>query len=164
MLFVGQREGQSLCEARAAELMRGVEPGEIPAMVNDLNGRYVAAGCPYQIAHDGEGYRMRLRKPFYSLRDRFYGRVREARLSQAAVDVLAIVAYQQPVTGDQVGKMRGKPSGQVLVQLVHRGLLRVEKEPGKRRAAKYSTTQRFLRLFGLQTLADLPQSEDLDRQ
>jgi segregation and condensation protein B len=164
MFFVGDRENRPLSAAQAAELMRGVEPSEIPALVQELNGRYAAAGCPYQIVHDGAGYRMSLRKAFYALRDRFLGRVREARLSQAAIDVLAIVAYQQPLGADEVNTMRGKPSTHILAQLVHRGLLRIEREPSKRRSTKYSTTNRFLRLFGLQSLADLPQSEDLQRQ
>jgi segregation and condensation protein B len=164
MLFVGDRENRPLSAVQAAEQMRGVEPSEIPGLVTELNRRYAAAGCPYEIIHDGEGYRISLRKPFFALRDRFYGRIREARLSQAAVDVLAIVAYQQPLTAEQVGTLRGKPSGHVLVQLVRRGLLRIERTPGERRAAQYSTTPRFLRLFGLQSLADLPQTEDLQRQ
>jgi segregation and condensation protein B len=160
MLFVGDRQNRPLSAAQAAEMMRGVEPGEIPALVDELNRRYAAAGCPYHVIHDDAGYRMSLRKPFFALRDRFYGRIREARLSQPAVDVLAIVAYRQPLTAEQVGTLRGKPSGHVLAQLVRRGLLRIERAAGSRRAAQYSTTTRFLRLFGLQTLADLPQSED----
>lgn len=164
MLFVGDRDSGPLTASRVAELMRGVEPGEIPAVVRELNAGYAANGCPYFISSDSDGYRMTLRKPFHSLRDRFYGRIREARLSQAAVDILAIVAYQQPLTADQIGNLRGKPSSHVLSQLVHRGLLRIERQPGKRRVVHYFTTDRFLQLFGLQTLADLPQSEELDRQ
>jgi segregation and condensation protein B len=116
------------------------------------------------VAGDSDGYRLTLRKPFHPLREQFYGRIRQARLSQAAIDVLAIVAYQQPLSAEQIGAVRGKPSGPVLTQLVHRGLLRIERPPGKRPSARYFTTDRFLQLFGLQTLADLPQSEELDRQ
>jgi segregation and condensation protein B len=164
MLFVGDRDNRPLTAARAAELMRGVEPGEIDGLIADLNRRYRQSGCPYFVAEDSDGYRITLRKPFYPLREQFYGRIRQARLSQAAIDVLAIVAYQQPLTAEQVGAVRGKPSGAVLSQLVHRCLLRIERLPGKRRTVQYFTTDRFLQLFGLQTLADLPQSEELDRQ
>jgi segregation and condensation protein B len=164
MLFVGDRGNRPLTAARAAELMRGVEPGEIQELVEELNRRYAQGNCPYFIAADSDGYRITLRKPFHPLCEKFYGRIREARLSQAAIDVLAIVAYQQPLTADQIGTVRGKPSSPVLSQLVHRGLLRIERLPGKRRVVQYFTTDRFLQLFGLQTLADLPQSEELDRQ
>jgi segregation and condensation protein B len=170
MLFVGDRANTALTADRAAELMRGVEPGEIAGLVRDLNRRYTQNECPYFVSEDADGYRIVLRKSFHSLRDRFLGRIREARLSQTAIDILAIVAYQQPLTAETINTVRGKSSSQVLSQLVHRGLLRIERpgtrEPGrgKRKTAQYYTTDRFLRLFGLETLADLPQSEELDRQ
>jgi segregation and condensation protein B len=164
MLFVGDRDNRPLTAVRAAELMRGVEPGEIGRMIEELNRRYTQSGCPYFVAEDSDGYRITLRKPFHPLREQFYGRIREARLSQAAIDVLAIVAYQQPLSAEQIGAVRGKPSSSVLAQLVHRRLLRIERLPGKRPMVQYFTTDRFLQLFGLQTLADLPQSEELDRQ
>ena len=113
--------------------------------------------------HQGGGYRLTLRKSFHPLRNRFYGRIREARLSQGAIDVLAIVAYQQPLTSEQIGRLRGKPSSHVLAQLVRRGLLRIERKDTKRRTAQYFTTDRFLQLFGMQSLEDLPQSEELQR-
>jgi chromosome segregation and condensation protein ScpB len=64
-------------------------------------------------------------------------------------------------TAEQVGRLRGKPSGHVLAQLVRRGLLRIERVGSPRRIAQYFTTARFLELFHLQSLADLPQSEEL---
>lgn len=161
MLFVGDPAGGPLSPARAAELMRGVEPDEIPAVVEELNQRYAANGSPYHVLSEEGGYRMTLCKPYHGLRDQFYGRVREARLSLAAVDVLSIVAYRQPLTADEVSRFRGKPSGHVLAQLVHRGLLRIERAAAPRRTAHYHTTERFLELFGLSNLADLPQSEEL---
>ena len=160
MLFVGNRDAQPIVARQAAELMRGVEPGEIGALVDALNRRYEERGCPYQVIEEGAGYRLTLRNEFGSLRDRFYGRVREARLSQAAVDVLAIVAYRQPVTADQIRDLRGKPSGRILSQLVRRGLLRVERPESKSRRMHYRTAPRFLELFGIESLADLPQSEE----
>ena len=103
---------------------------------------------------------MALRREFHSLRNRFYGRVREARLSQAAIDVLALVAYQQPMTAEQIHRLRGRPSRHVLAHLVRRGLLRIERPDPKRRTPHYFTTDRFLRLFNLQSLDDLPRSEE----
>jgi segregation and condensation protein B len=164
MLFVGNGDNQSLSANRAAELMRDVQAAEISGLVDELNERYVATDCPYRIVHEGGGYRMALGATYRKLSNRFYRRIHQARLSQAAVDVLAIVAYQQPLTADQISKLRGKPSSHVLAQLVHRGLLRLERLSGKRRGAQYHTTDRFLQLFGLESLRDLPQSEDAERQ
>ncbi len=160
MLFVGNRDNQPLTPARAAELMRDVAVDEIPALVEELNRSYAAAGAPYEIIGMGDGYRMTLRREYQSLGSRFYGKVREARLSQAAVDVLALVAYQQPITGEKINHLRGKPSNHLLTHLVRRGLLRIERPEKKRRTPHYRTTERFLTLFNLQTLDDLPRSED----
>jgi len=160
MLFVGNRDNRPLSAEQAAQLLRGVEADEVPDLVRQLNARYAANGCPYEIVSTRGGYRMTLRADYDRLRRRFYGRRRQARLSQAAVDVLAIVAYKQPVTAEQVGRLRGKPSGHVLSQLVHRGLLQIERKGDGRHVAWYRTTERFLRVFGLDSLDDLPQSEE----
>lgn len=164
MLFVGNPQNEPLTAERAAGLMRGVEPEEIAGLVEQLNRGYAEAGCPYEVAIEGAGYRMRLRSRFGPLRNRFYGRVREARLSQAAVDVLAIVAYRQPLTADEVSKLRDRPSGHLLAQLVRRQLLEVERPPENRRTLLYRTTDRFLQLFGLEAIDELPQAEDLERR
>jgi segregation and condensation protein B len=97
------------------------------------------------------------------LRDAFYGRIREARLSQPAIDVLAIVAYQQPVSQAEIDRLRGRPSATILSQLVRRDLLSVERLGGKAKPA-YRTTERFLDLFDLDDVSDLPRSQDLERE
>jgi segregation and condensation protein B len=160
MLFVGNRDNEPLSPRRAAELMRDVEIDEIPSLVAELNRRYDETGAPYQIVGEGDGYRLALRRELHAVRNRFYGRVREARLSQAAVDVLALVAYQQPMTAEQIHRLRGRPSRHVLAHLVRRGLLRIERPDEKRRTPHYFTTDRFLKLFNLESLDDLPRSEE----
>ncbi len=162
MLFVGDRTSEPLAAGRAAELMRGVEAAEICDLVEQLNRRYAANGCPYCIVGEGGGYRMTLRPEFASIRSKFYGRLREARLSQAAIDMLAIVAYRQPITAEEVSALRGTPSGAILAQLVRRRLLQVERPAEKPRTPRYRTAARFLQLFGLESLNDLPQSDDLE--
>ncbi len=160
MLFVGNRDNRPLSPARAAELMRDVPANEIPPLVDQLNRRYAARAAPYRVVSEGEGYRLTLNREFHPLRNRFYGRVREARLSQAAIDVLALVAYQQPVSSEKISRLRGRPSSHVLAHLVRRGLLRIERPDPKRRTPHYFTTDRFLKLFNLESMGDLPRSED----
>ncbi len=162
LLFVGCPGGEPLRPERAAQLMRGVAPEEIPDLAAELNRRYAAGGCPYHVVLEGAGYRLRLRPEYWGLRDRVLGRSRQARLSQAAVETLAIVAYRQPITADEVNRLRGVPSGAVLSHLVRRRLLRLERPAHAPRKAFYRTTERFLALFGLKSLADLPQSEEAE--
>jgi segregation and condensation protein B len=162
MLFVGHPQNEPLTSKQVAGLMRGVRPAEVDALVRELNRDYAARHCPYTIVAEGAGYRMALRDEHARLRDKFHGRARQARLSQAAIEVLAAVGYNQPVTADEVSRLRGTPSGHVLLQLVRRQLLRVERGEGKLRKSHYCTTPRFLELFGLSSLADLPRSTDLE--
>ncbi len=160
MLFVGHPENKPLTSEKIASYMRGVRSQEIDELIAELNETYEQEGCPYSIESVAAGYRMALRDEFGSLRDKFYGRVKAAKLSQAAIDVLAIVAYKQPMVRDDVDELRGRPSGGILTQLVRRGLLRMERPDEKPRTPRYSTTDRFLELFGLENIQDLPQSPD----
>ncbi len=164
ILFVGHPTNEPLTSERIAGLMRGVRPEEIDELVRELNGEYAASGSSYTIVSIDCGYRFSLLPEFAGLRDAFYGRVREARLSQSAIDVLAIVAYQQPVGPDEIDRLRGKPSGGILSQLVRRDLLSFQRPPDRRSKPKYQTTKRFLDLFDLDELSDLPRSQEIERE
>lgn len=160
LLFVGHPHNQPLSPAEATEIMRGVQLEEIAHLVTELNSSYEATGRPYRIVFEQGGYRMKLLPEFDELREGFFGKVRHVRLSQQALEVLAIVAYKQPITVKEVNRMRGRPSGALLAQLVRRDLLTVSlvDEVGEKKATpKYRTTQRFLEVFGLESLEDLPQ-------
>jgi segregation and condensation protein B len=163
MLFVGHPAGEPLTSERIAALMRGVRADEVDELVRDLNQQYASAGCPYSVVSVGPGYQLSLQPEFASLREVFYGRVREARLSQAVIDVLAIVAYHQPIGQDEIDRLRGKPSGALLSQLVRRDLLLLERLPEKKAKPQYRTTERFLDLFDLDELSDLPRSQEIER-
>lgn len=162
MLFVGHPANEPLSRAQAAELMRGVEVEEIDQLVSELNDEYDRLGCPYAIVAEDDGFRLTLRPCWQPLRERFYGKLREARLSQPSLDVLSIVAYRQPITREQIDQLRGRDSGPLLRQLVRRRLLRLEMPQNKGVGRTYFTTERFLQLFGLEKLSDLPQSEEVD--
>jgi segregation and condensation protein B len=161
MLFVGQPRNEPLSAARVAGLMRGVRPAEIDQLVEELNEQYRDNGCPYTIVGEAAGYRLALRPEFHPLRERLAGRQREVRLSQAAIEVLALVAYNGAISGEEITRIRGRASGGVLAQLVRRQLLSIERPADRPRQTRYATTGRFLQLFGLESLADLPRSEDI---
>jgi segregation and condensation protein B len=161
MLFVGAADNGPLTSQRVSSMMRGVRPAEIDDLVRDLNERYDADGRPYRIESDVEGYRLRLRDEFAPIRDKLLGRTRQAKLSPAAIEILSIIAYNGPQTADHLAQLRGRPSGAILSQLVRRELLRIERNPESRRLTRYHTTPRFLALLGIETLDDLPHSQDV---
>ena len=162
MLFVGHPDNEPLTREQAAESMRGVEPEEIDAFIAELNDEYEQLGCPYTIISQDLGYRMTLREPWQPLRERFYGKLRDARLSQAAVDVLSVVAYRQPISREEIDELRGRDSGALLRQLVRRRLLELHMPQERGGKRTYSTTGRFLHLFGLEKVEDLPRSDEVE--
>jgi segregation and condensation protein B len=162
ILFVGRPDNGSFSSRELAAAMRGVSPGEIEDAVRELNAVYEADGAPYTIEGTKAGYRLVLRKKFDRLRDKFYGTVREAKLSPAALEVLSIVAYNQPATLEQINELRSASNGGALATLVRRGLARLDRPAEAGGKPQYSTTPRFLKLFGLERLDALPRSEELE--
>lgn len=140
--------------AAAAEM----EKSEAERMIERLNDRYAEAGSSLIISKLADSYQM-MTKPQYAryIKTALETR-RQAPLSPAALEVLAIVAYNQPVTRGFVDQVRGVDSGGVMRSLVERDLLeehgRLNDVPG--RPIAYKTTDNFLRCFKLNSLDDLP--------
>jgi segregation and condensation protein B len=160
LLFVG---GAPLSAARACEVVRGLTPEEFTRIVASLNRAYRDQGRPYRIQSRDQGYELALRPEFSLVRERLLGATREARLSGAALDTLALVAYRQPVTRQEVDSLRGADSLNTLRQLVRLGLIAVQRGEAAQKDVCYGTTARFLRLFGLRSLDDLPRTQDAQR-
>ncbi len=119
MLFVG---GAPLTAARAAEAVRGLTVEQFRNLVDELNRDYRQQGRPYRVQLREQGSELVLQPRFRGVLDRLYGSTREARLSPAALDVLALVAYRQPVTKQDVEALRGAESAGSLRQLGAPGL------------------------------------------
>jgi segregation and condensation protein B len=160
LLFVGHPQNHPLTSRQMASYLRDVTPHEVDGMIEQLNAQYAENQAPFRIVSAGAGYRMLLQPEYAGLSERFYGRVRQAKLSQAAIDLLAIVAYHQPIARDEIDRMRGQASGATLAQLVRRQLLRISYSSDRPRQKIYHTTDRFLDLFRLDSLEDLPSHED----
>ena len=164
MLFVGRPDDRPFSAREMAAAMRGVSPAEIEAVVAELNSNYERDAAPYEIVGSAEhGYRLALRNELHRMRDKLNGRTREAKLTPAAIEVLSIVAYSQPTTVEAINELRGTPSGPALASLVRRKLVRVDRPADRREPPQYWTTDRFLRLFGLESVAALPRSEELEK-
>ncbi|NOY40638.1 MAG: SMC-Scp complex subunit ScpB [Planctomycetes bacterium] len=162
MLFVGDSEGQPLTNRQMAANIRDVSPKEVDALIEELNQGYREAGTAYEIVSEGAGYRLQVCSELDFIRQRFLGRTREAKLTPSAIEVLSVVAYRQPVTADQVKKLRDASSHALLSQLVRRGLLCLERPENAPKKPTYHTTDRFNRLFRIDSPKDLPSSEDFD--
>jgi segregation and condensation protein B len=129
-----------------------------------LNGRYEQVGSSFRIVEIAEGYQMQSLPEYSDVLARLHQSRSESRLTQAALETLAIVAYRQPVLRADVEAIRGVACGEVLRGLMEKNLLRIvgrAEEIG--RPLLYGTTRHFLEVFGLGSLDDLPSAEQLRR-
>ena len=147
---------EPISPARIAELLPRCNPSQVRAIVRDLNAEYVERHAAFEIWEVAGGFQMRS-LPEFAPYLRQLQSTRPLRLSQAALETLAIVAYRQPVTRAEMEQVRGVDVGAVLRSLLERDLIRVaghREVPG--RPIVYATARRFLEVFGLAKLTDLP--------
>jgi segregation and condensation protein B len=130
--------------------------------IQTLNAHYAAKRRPYEILFGEGGYRMVLKSEFDRIRNRVFGLgPKEVKLSQHLLELLAYVAYRQPVTPEQIEQTGRKNAGNLLNQLVRRELVSLERTGAGRKDVQYSTTDRFLEIFGLRSVDELPRPEEL---
>lgn len=162
MFFVGDRDNRPLDLARAVGLMRNVTEEDGRRCIDELNRRYEARQSPYRIVPEGSGYRMVLLSEVAEVSERFGAKVRQVKLPQKIIEILAIVAYRQPVTLDEIQDVRPRSTA-LVTQLVRRGLICAESKRGEKKALTYyRTTPRFLSVLGIESLDELPMIDEID--
>ncbi len=160
-LFVG---GTALTSKKLGRLLNDEFGSEaIARFVEQLNERYAEQLRPYEVVFGEGGYRMQLRGEFGDVLHRVFGLgPKEVKLSQAALEVLALVAYRQPVEHATVAEHAGKSGLANVRQLVRRELVEVERDDEEPGVVRYRTTDRFLQVFGLSDLDELPRAVQLE--
>ncbi len=130
--------------------------------LEDLSRSYENEDRGFQLLATGSGYQITTHPEMHEHVTRFLVGKKRARLSRAAMETLAIVAYRQPITRGEVEQIRGVDCGHVLHTLLDRGLLTVKgRSQALGRPLLYGSTEEFLHYFGIRTLADLPSPEEL---
>ena len=158
MLFVG---GPALTPAVACSAVRGLTADRFQLAIDTLNKKYRDQTRPYAVQPRDGGFVLAVTPKHRGLRERLFGGPRESRLSPPAIDVLAVVAYRQPVGKAEIDAVRGTDSGGTLRQLVRLGLVAVQhRAEAGTREVRYGTTPRFLQVFGLNSLDELPRLGD----
>jgi segregation and condensation protein B len=152
---------EPIAAARIAALLPRCNPSQVRGLVKELNEEYVEQRRAFEIWEVAGGYQLRSLPEFAPYLKQIQN-TRPLRLSPAALETVAIVAYRQPVTRSEVEHIRGVDVGAVLRSLLERQLIRIaghREVPG--RPIIYATTRRFLEVFGLTKLGDLPTLRDL---
>lgn len=151
--------GEAIDEFRLSEAS-GINRQELAKLIQKLNDRYTENESGFEIVRLGVKYQMCSRKKYAEYVKSALESKRQAPLSQAAMEALTIVAYNQPVTKGFVESVRGVDSSTVINSLVDKGLLEEDGRldvPGH--PVSYRTTDNFLRCFGLSSISDLPPLE-----
>ncbi len=135
-------------------------PGEVASALAELKVEYEEANRGFQLREVAGGWRLFTHPAYHDQVEAFVLSWDTQKLSQAALETLAVIAYHQPVTREMVKGIRGVNSDGVISSLVDKGLVRElgrDKERGQ--AIIYGTTNAFLEKFGLRSLKDLPDLE-----
>ena len=144
-------------EAQLLGQVLEVGPAVVEALCTQLADDYRRDGRGFVLARVAGGWRFQSAPDLDAYVERFVLEGRSARLSAAALETLAIVAYKQPVSRAQVAAVRGVNVDSVLRTLQLRGYVEeVARDPGPGQAALFGTTSAFLEKLGLDSLADLP--------
>ena len=130
---------------------------EAKALLGRLAELYDADESAFQLTEIAGGYQLFSRAEFHPWLARLRRENTEVQLSTAALDTLTIVAYRQPITRADVEQIRGVSCGELLNQLMEKGLVRVAgRDQSLGRPVLYGTTKKFLQEFGLKSLSELP--------
>jgi len=142
------------------DVLREVDPTEIRALVEELNGEYSAQGRSFSVKEIAGGFQM-LTDPLYSRWISALYKRPPDRLSGPSLETLAIVAYRQPITRADIEAIRGVNIDGVVKTLEDRGLIRTKgRVDGPGRPILYGTTSEFLQHFGLKSLEELPKLKE----
>lgn len=138
----------------------GITPGEVSSALADLAAEYSDANRGFQLREVAGGWRLFTHPAFHDQVEALVMSWDTRRLSQAALETLAVIAYHQPVTREGVKAIRGVNSDGVISSLIEKGLVReAGRDPQRSQAIRYATTQSFLERFGLKSVRDLPDLE-----
>lgn len=153
-----------LTAGRLAELMDLAATKPVRKAIKELNQQYESTGRSFRIEQVAGGFQILTQPEFGEHLKKLHRKEADAKLTKAALETLAIVAYKQPILRADVEAIRGCACGETIRSLMEKHLVKIAgraEEPG--RPILYGTTKRFLELFGLNSVKDLPQPENANQ-
>lgn len=149
-----------LTAGRLGELMELDSTKPIRRGIKALNAQYESTGRSFRIEQVAGGYQLLTLPEYGEFLKKLHQREVDAKLTKAALETLAIIAWKQPILRADIEAIRGVACGETIRSLMEKHLVKIAgraEEPG--RPILYGTTKRFLELFGLNSLKDLPSSD-----
>lgn len=154
---------EPLSVSKIREVVENLSAKQVEAHIHEINEEYASLKKPYEIYKIADGYLVRTKESYSTYIEQLYKKKRGERLSQAGAEVLAIVAYKQPVTRAQIDEIRGVDSSGIIANLMDRELIQIVGKlevPG--RPSVYGVTKQFLQHFGLSSIQELPKLEEIE--
>lgn len=152
---------ESLTEGRLANIVE-TSTKQVRQHIKNLNDKYQANNNAFRIEQIAGGYQMLTLSPYNHWLKKLLRVRSDNKLSPAAMETLAIIAYKQPVMRADIEAIRGVAVGEVIRSLSYKGLVKiVGRAEVLGRPMLYGTTKKFLEVFGLNTLKDLPKAQEL---
>lgn len=153
---------EPLAARKLAEVVGLEDAAEARELISRLQHLYDADRSAFQVEEIAGGYQLLTRTQYHTWLARLKRTGHELRLTSATLETLAVIAYKQPIMRAEVEKIRGVACGEVVRQLMEKGLVRVAgRHDSLGRPQLYGTTKKFLQAFGLNTLGDLPEVDAL---
>jgi segregation and condensation protein B len=150
----------------AERLANIVETGvkQVRQYIENLNDKYKANNNAFRIEQIAGGYQMLTLSPYNLWLGKLLRARSDSKLSPAALETLAVIAYKQPVIRADIEAIRGVAAGEMIRGLMYKGLVKiVGRAEVLGRPMLYGTTKKFLEIFGLNSLKDLPKVEELKK-
>ena len=139
------------------ERISGIPSETVISALENIKERYASADCGLELAEIGGGYKISVKRGYWNNLKERYGKKNEGKISRAAMETLAIVAYSQPITRTEIEKIRGVSADNMIRLLLEKDFVR---EVGKKdipgRPVMYGTTKEFLKQFHLNSISELP--------
>ena len=153
---------EPLAARRLADVAGLADAAEARALIDKLKALYDVDGTAFQVEEIAGGFQLLTRPAYHPWLTRLRRTGHELRLTSAAMETLAVIAYKQPITRADVEKVRGVACSELIRLLMEKGLVRITgRHDSLGRPQLYGTTKKFLQAFGLNTLKDLPEVESL---
>ncbi|RKY22435.1 MAG: SMC-Scp complex subunit ScpB [Planctomycetota bacterium] len=154
---------ESLTAERLANIV-GTTVKQLRQHIKNLNGKYEEHNNAFRIEQIAGGYQMLTLSSYNHWLKKLLRTRSDSKLSPAALETLAIIAYKQPVIRADIEAIRGVAAGEMIRGLMYKGLVKiVGRAEVLGRPMLYGTTKKFLEVFGLNTLKDLPKIEELKK-
>ncbi len=152
-----------ISENRIKNVIEELTPAEINNLVEELNAEYDQAEHAFRIARLAGGFQFVTRPELANYIKQYYKGKAKSRLSRAALEALAIIAFKQPISRPEIDMIRGVNSDGVVKNLLERNLIFISgRSETIGRALLYSTTPEFLRYLGINEISDLPKPKEIE--